>query len=144
MRECTYLGHIIGNGEVKPERSKLQVIAQFPLPTTKKQFRSFLGLTGYHRCFILNYASIAAPFTNLTRKSVPKSVSLSIEGSRSFSKLIELLLSSAVLKSPDFNKSLILQTDTSEVGVGVVLSQQDAEGCGHPAAFFSRKLMPRE
>jgi len=49
MRECTYLGHIFGNGEVKPERSKLQAIAQFPLPTTKKQVWSFLGLTGYYR-----------------------------------------------------------------------------------------------
>ena len=39
MRERTYLGHIIGNGEVKPERSKLQAIAQFLLPTTKKQVR---------------------------------------------------------------------------------------------------------
>jgi len=37
MRECTYLGHIVGSGEVKPEKSKLQAIAQFLLPVTKKQ-----------------------------------------------------------------------------------------------------------
>jgi len=36
MRECTYLRHIVGNGEVKPEKSKLQAIAQFSLPVTKK------------------------------------------------------------------------------------------------------------
>ena len=71
-------------------------------------------------------------------------MSLSVEGRRSFSKLKGLMLSSAVLKSPDFNKSFILKTDTSEVGVGAVLSQQDAEGHDHPVAFFSRKLMPRE
>jgi len=73
MRECTYLGHIIGNGEVKPERSKLQAIAQFLLPTTKRKVRSFLGLMGYYRRFIPNYASIAVPLTNLTRKSVLES-----------------------------------------------------------------------
>ena len=147
MRECKYLGHIVGNGEVKPEKSKLQAIAQFPLPVTKKQVRSFLGLTGYYRRFILNYASIAAPLTSLTsltRKSVPESMSLGVDSCRSFSKLKDILLSSAVLRNPDFNKPFILQTDASEMGAGAVLSQQDADGSDHPVAFFSRKLLPHE
>ncbi|XP_065901363.1 uncharacterized protein [Dysidea avara] len=72
MTECKYLGHVVGNGVVKPERGKLQAIAQFPLLTTKKQVRSFLGLTGYYIRFIPHYATIATPLTNLTRKSVPE------------------------------------------------------------------------
>jgi len=38
MAECTYLGRVVGNGVVKPEASKIQAIAQFPRPDTKKTF----------------------------------------------------------------------------------------------------------
>ena len=58
MPECTYLGHIVGGGVVKPVTSKIEAIAHFPRPETKKQVRSFLGLTGYYRCFLPNYASV--------------------------------------------------------------------------------------
>jgi len=47
MAECTYLGHVVGNGVMKPERSKIQAITQFPQPETKKDVRSFLGLTAF-------------------------------------------------------------------------------------------------
>ena len=38
----------------------------------------------------------------------------------------------------------ILQTDASDVGIGVVLSQRAADDVDRPVAFFSRKLLPRE
>ena len=101
MKECTHLEHIVGNGEVKPYKSKVRAIAEFPLLTTKKPVRSFLGLMGYYRHFIPNYVTIATPLTNLTRKSVPERVSLSTEGIKSFSKLKEIILSYAILKNPD-------------------------------------------
>ena len=69
---------------MKPEKSKLRAIAQFLLPVAKKQVRSFLGPTGYNRRFIPNYAIVAVHLTSLTRKSVPGSVSLGIDGCRSF------------------------------------------------------------
>ena len=54
MNHCSYLGHIVGNGEVRQEESKLQAVRDFPTPTTKKRVRAFLGLTGYYRKFIPN------------------------------------------------------------------------------------------
>ena len=41
------------------------------IPRAKKQVRVFLGLTGYYRRFIPDYALIAAPLTDLTKKSGP-------------------------------------------------------------------------
>ena len=53
MRQCVYLGHIVGNGLVQPETSKIEAVQRWKVPETKKQVRAFLGLTGYYRRFIL-------------------------------------------------------------------------------------------
>ena len=61
MSKCVYLGHIVGNGMVQPERSKLQGVESFSIPTTKKQVRCFLGLTGYYRKFIPDTPALQLP-----------------------------------------------------------------------------------
>ena len=145
MTGCTYLGHVVGNGIVKPEEGKLPVLDQFPRPKTKKQIRSFLGLSGYYRQFIPNYATIAVPLTNMTRrKPEPEKIIWTPQSIQAFNKLKEILLSAAVMMNPDFSRPFILQTDASKVGVGAVLSQTDTEGYDHPVAYFSRKSLPRE
>ena len=48
MESCAYHGHVVGNGEVCPEKSKLEAVRKFPTPVTKKQMHAFLGLTGYY------------------------------------------------------------------------------------------------
>ena len=62
----------------------------------------------------------------------------------SFQKLKSLLCREPVLRSPDFTKQFILQTDASDMGVGAVLSQLDEEGADHPVAYYSRTLLARE
>ena len=52
MAECTYLGHVVGGGYVKPEINKLEAVEKFLVLKTKKEVWSFLGLTGYYRRFI--------------------------------------------------------------------------------------------
>ena len=122
---------------VKPEPEKLEAVEQFQLPETKTQVQSFLGLTGYYHRFIPNYATIAVPLTNLTKKCESERVKWTIECDTAFS---QVLLSNPVLHSVDFSKPFILQVDASDVGVGAVLSQLD----DHLVAYCSRKLLPRE
>ena len=69
------------------EESKIQAVSSFPVPETKKQVRTFLGLTGYYRRFIPSYATIAAPLTDLTRKYFPNRVKWTPGCSAAFSKL---------------------------------------------------------
>ena len=57
MSEVLYLGHKIGRGQVKPEESKLVAAKEYPQPKSK---RAFLGLVGYYRKFIPQFASWAA------------------------------------------------------------------------------------
>ena len=44
-----YLCHIVGNGMVKPVDAKVKAFGEFPIPETRKQLRSFLGMAGYYR-----------------------------------------------------------------------------------------------
>ena len=144
MRHCTYLGHVVGCGLVRPEHSKIEAVKSFPVPLTKKDVRSFLGLTGYYRKFITNYASLVAPLTDLTQNAAPSQVKWDLECEKVFKELKAQLCSAPVLRTPDFGAPFILQTDASDCGIGGVLSQIDASGEEHPVAYYSRKLAPRE
>ena len=124
MNQCVYLGHRVGNGEIEPEASKLKAVSDFPQPETKKDVRAFLGLTGYYRKFIPNYATIALPLTDLTKKSLPNAVVWTAACGTAFGELKRRLTCAPVLKSPDFSKQFILQTDASERGIAAVLSQR--------------------
>ena len=142
--QCTYLGHVVGNGEVHPETSKIQAVQDFPTPTTKKQVRAFLGLTGYYRKFIADYASLADPLADLTRKDAPNRIKWKPDCETAFRTLKAKLCSEPLLKSPHFDRVFILQTDASDRGIGAVLSQCDDDGVEHPVAFYSWKLLDRE
>lgn len=46
MKEIRYLGHIVGNGTIKPDPGKVDAITHFPVPRNIRQVRSFLGMCG--------------------------------------------------------------------------------------------------
>ena len=69
-----YLGHLVGAKTMKPLESKLEAIRLFPRPETKKEVRSFLGLTGYYNKYIRNYSTIAVPLTDAIKKKMPNNV----------------------------------------------------------------------
>ena len=144
MQQCVYLGHIVGNGEVRPEQGNIDAVANFPRPATKKKVRSFLGLTGYYRKFIPNYSTTALPLTDLTKKDAPTRVEWTDACETAFNELKQRLTNSPVLKSPDLSLSFIVQTDASDRGIGAVLSQIFPGGSEHPVCYYSRKLLPRE
>ena len=60
-------------------RHKIEAVRSFPTPDTKTAVRTFLGITGYYRRFIPDFASVAAPLTDLTKKSAPNIVLWSLE-----------------------------------------------------------------
>eukprot|EP00731_Ephydatia_muelleri_P031368 Em0022g882a len=147
MKECVYLGHVVENGIVPPETNKIEAVESFPRPETKREVRGFWGLTGYYRRFIPDYATIALPLTDLTRRTLPNVVQWNEECTKAFETLKRCLCYDPVLKSPDFTQQfvdVVLQTDASDRGAGAVLSQRGSDGEEHPVAYYSRKFLPRE
>ncbi|CAG2254128.1 Retrovirus-related Pol polyprotein from transposon 17.6,Retrovirus-related Pol polyprotein from transposon 297 [Mytilus edulis] len=69
QREINYLGHKVSNEGIAPDKSKIDAITQYPVPRKLKDLRAFLGLSGYYRKFVQNYAKIAAPLYALTKKN---------------------------------------------------------------------------
>ncbi|CAM5099684.1 unnamed protein product [Eretmochelys imbricata] len=74
LNRVTYLGHRVGQGTINPLQAKVNAIQKWPVPKSKKQVQSFLGLAGYYRRFVLHYSQIAAPLTDLTKKKQPNGI----------------------------------------------------------------------
>eukprot|EP00873_Tetraselmis_striata_P007176 jgi/Tetstr1/427440/TSEL_017603.t1 len=62
-----FLGHIVEAGQIRMDPRKVEAVQQWPVPKTVTDVRGFLGLAGYYRKFIHNFAAIAAPLHDLTR-----------------------------------------------------------------------------
>ena len=67
-KEVSYLGHRVTEEGLLPESSLLATIREIPPPKTATEVRSFLGLAGYYRRYVKDFAAIAGPLHALTRK----------------------------------------------------------------------------
>ena len=67
-----FAGHEVGYDKVAMELDKVEKVRLAPQPQTKTQVRSFLGLSGYYRNHIEDYATLAVPLTDLTKKNCPE------------------------------------------------------------------------
>lgn len=143
-----YLGHIVSKDGIHPDPAKLTAVREYPVPTTFKAVRTFLGLSSYYRRFINNYSTIAEPLLALTRQSNSKSFSWSEACQQSFDLLRQRLIEAPVISYPNFDKPFILQLDASDVGLSAILAQQLPDDDGkireHVIGYASRTLNSTE
>jgi transposase InsO family protein len=136
------LGYKVDKGGVTVDEEKVAAIVQLPPPRNAKGVKSFLGMAGYFRQFIENFAEKSAPLTYLTRKSVE--FVWTAECQAAFDNIKQALVSAPCLRLPDWSRPFILHVDWSKVAVGCYLSQEDEGGAEYPVAFASRLLTPTE
>ncbi|KAL4101240.1 hypothetical protein QTP88_021260 [Uroleucon formosanum] len=141
--EIKLLGNIINGQVIKPTEEGLLAIRNFPSPTTIKQLRSFLGLANYFRRFIPNFSKLAHPLTELTKgkfKSKKSIIPWSETQEIAFKNLKLKLTNKPVLSHFNDNAEIILVTDGSKKGLGVILQQINENHEIHPVAYASKKL----
>ncbi len=68
--KISFLGHVVDGEGIHTVDSKILAVKLFPQPKSVEYVRSFLGLAGYYRPFIKNFAAIASPLTWLLKKNV--------------------------------------------------------------------------
>ena len=66
--QITFLGHKIGEGQIRMDERKVQVVIDWPAPTKVTELRSFLGLANYYRRFIKGYSKIVSSLINFLKK----------------------------------------------------------------------------
>ncbi len=85
--------------------SKILAVEQFLQPKSVETVRSFLGVAGYYRTFIRNFAAINSPLTQLLKKDVAFHWNAAQE--RRFQDLKFALTNAPVLAFPDYDLQFV-------------------------------------
>ena len=118
------------------------------LPQTYTEVHAIMGVVGHYRRFIKGFACIVQPLNkHLTGEGASRKsewVSLLEDALKVFKALKQACMTAPVLAFADYTKPFLLEIDASKDGLGVVLSQKQADGQYHPVTYGSRALMPHE
>ena len=105
-------------------------------------FQQFIGLCGYNRKFIENFAGIAAPLYSLLRYD--KKWIWTQECQEAFDKIKTSLTTYQILRHSDFYRPFAVQTDACGVSICAILTQMDDNSQEHVIAYASRLLKGAE
>jgi hypothetical protein len=133
LKEVPFLGHVISEGGISVDPSKIEDVLSWNTPTSVFDIRSFLGLTGYYRRFIEGFSKISKPMIELLGKD--KKFEWSAKCEASFQELNKRLTTTLVIVLPNMEKPFSVYCDASGQGLGCVLMQDS-----HVVAYASRQL----
>ncbi|GJV49769.1 putative reverse transcriptase domain-containing protein [Tanacetum coccineum] len=122
LQEVYFLGHVVNDNDIYDDPSKIEVVKNWKAPKSPLEIRSFLGLTGYYRCFIANFSKIAKPLTSLTQKN--KKYEWGAEQEEAFQTLKDNLCNALILTLPDGPYDFVVYYDASNQGFGCYLCKE--------------------
>jgi len=170
MTEIIFTGSKVGPDGVQPDATKLTAIVDWQQPPDLLNLSSFVGLAGYFRDLIKNYARIAQPLTDLIKRAaIPKNAGKAayrvalrrvklvntwlVAHETAFLTLKNALTSEPILKAPRFDGTpFIITSDGCMEGFRVMLAQRFRETRPgekvvdklHPIAFASKHTSTAE
>ena len=134
-----FLGHVISKGSVSLDPSRIRAIRDFPLPTSKRQLRAFLGLAGYYRSWIPEFSVLSRPLYEALRHQNPDPLCLSKEQHLAIESIKASLSQPPALGLPNYSLPFVLfAMDKGGNAVGV-LAQKHGERY-RPVGYYSKQL----
>lgn len=140
--EVEYLGLIISEGQIRMDPSKVKAVQEWKEPKNLRDVRAFIGFANFYRRFIQDFAKIARPLHDLTKKDVPWRWTF-VER-RAFQTLKKAFIEEPVLAQWDPHLPTRIETDASQHTTSGVISQLGADGLWHPIAFRSESMIEAE
>lgn len=141
VEEVEVLGYVVSSCGVSMDPVKAAAIRDWKVPVSTRAVQAFLGFVNFYREFIVDYAKLARPLHDCTRKNVL--FAWTPECTASFHPIKDAVASAPILVHFLPEQPCVLETDASDFAIGLVLSQPQANGVLHPVAFHSRKLSPQ-
>jgi hypothetical protein len=137
QKKIHYSGHIISEQGIAVDPDNNEAIRGWPTPRNVSDVRSFMGLAGYYRRFIIGLSNISHPITSFQKKGNKFEWALKCENN--FNLLKELLTSAPVLKIVDPNEIFVVCIDACKELLGGILTQN-----GHVIGYQSKNIKEHE
>ena len=125
----------------QPNSKQLNSSSRKPVPKNADKTKRFVAFCNQYRRFIQNFENIASPLNSLSKKNA--SFNWTNECQKAYETLRDKLISSKVLRYPDFTKRFILTTDDSNIALGAILPQGEI-GNDRPISYASKSLNKHE
>ena len=138
VREVGFLGVIIGEDGVRMEKEKVQGVIEWLVPKSMKDVQKFLRLANYYRWFVKDFATIAKPLHETTRKD--KKWNWGERQQKVFEDLKKRFTTEPVLVTPDLDKEIRVEADASDFVMGGVLLMKCEGERWRPVAYISKLL----
>ena len=135
------LGHKIDAQGIHKSDTHIAAIRDAPKPSTPDELELFIGKTTYYSAFIPDLATIARPLRDML---LVEPFQWTAIADKAHTELKSILISPQVLIPYDPSLPLLLASDASKTGLGVVLSHRLSNGLERPIAYASRTLTATE
>lgn len=135
----TFLGYVLTKEGLQANPERIRPILEYPKPKTVKELRRWVGLVGWYRRFIENAAELLAPLTDIMKGESKSRLEWTSEAEEAFIQTKRVMLSPAILSSPDYSLPFKIYTDASLVAGAAVLTQVQ-DGKEKVIAFHSAKF----
>ena len=119
--QVVVFGHVVSREGISPDSEKIRVIKEWPESVDESQLGELLGMAGYYRQFVQNYAPIESPLHHACQEE--DRFRWTVECEEAFRDIKKRLSSAPIMAFPKLDVPFILENDASDSGLGAMLSQ---------------------